>query len=343
MRCACILLFCLLFKPGTAQVSAPAHKPSKFMLKVLPDADCTIFIDGVSKGKVQAGEIWGQLVAKGTYTVKAVGNNPSDVVSQQYTVQGTNVDPVLKLYLNDVINARLQKEDATLKDSDPAAAIKNIPMVLVPGGTFTMGDSRDFNSPPHKVTLSSFYIGKTEVTQAQWLAVMGDNPSYYKNGGSCPVESISWDAAQAFIVKLNQLSGKHYRLPTEAEWEYAARGGNKSKGYTYSGSNKFGDIGWCHNNSEGDKTHAAGLKQPNELGLYDMTGNVSEWCQDFYDVNYYRNSPVNDPQGPATGSTRVRRGGNWFYDAKFCYVTNRDDTFQTSSDPALGIRLILTP
>ena len=184
-------------------------------------------------------------------------------------------------------------------------------MVKVAGGTFKMGATEEQESfayydekPVHEVTLSDYYIGETEVTQELWGAVMGSNPSYHK-GTNLPVDSVSWDDCQDFIKELNSLTGKNFRLPTEAEWEFAARGGNKSKGYKYSGSSM-----WYRDNSNGE-THVVVTKLPNELGLYDMSGNVWEWCQDWYDSHYYSNSPKNNPTGPSSGYFRVMRGGSW--------------------------------
>ena len=193
-------------------------------------------------------------------------------------------------------------------------------MVKVEGGTFTMGatpeqgkDAEDDERPAHQVTLTDYYIGQTEVTQALWTTVMGSNPSTSK-GDNLPVTNVSWDDCQIFIEKLNRLfsqklSGKRFALPTEAQWEFAARGGNKSKGYTYAGSNNIYDVAWFENNSD-EKTHPVAQKQPNELGLYDMSGNVHEWCQDWHSLGYYRISPENNPQGPRSGYYRVFRGGH---------------------------------
>ncbi len=201
-------------------------------------------------------------------------------------------------------------------------------MVAVEGGTFTMGatseqgsDAGDDEKPAHQVTLSSFSIGQTEVTQALWEAVLASNPSVSK-GHNRPVESVSWKDCQKFIQKLNKLTGQRFRLPTEAEWEYAARGGNKSKGYMYSGSNDLGSVAWYDDNS-GRSTHDVATKAPNELGLYDMSGNVYEWCQDWYDFGYYKKSPSGNPSGPPSGSNRVLRGGSWCYNVTSCRVANR--------------------
>ena len=221
----------------------------------------------------------------------------------------------------------------------------SIDMVRVEAGTFTMGataemkNTEDSEKPTHRVTLTNdYYIGKYEVTQALWQAVMGDDPSYFK-GDNLPVEAVTWDDCQEFIGKLNRITGKTFRLPTEAEWEYAARGGNKSRGYQYCGSRKLSDVAWYDDNS-GHKTHAVGTKQPNELGIYDMSGNVWEWCQDWYGT-YSSSSQVN-PTGANSGSDRVYRGGGWCFSARFCR-----SSFRLSATPAyrvidLGLRLVLS-
>ena len=197
----------------------------------------------------------------------------------------------------------------------------SIEMVRVGAGIFMMGatsemqNSYDGEKPVHQVTLTNdYYMGKYEVTQALWQAVMGSNPSYFK-GDDLPVEQVSWNDCQDFISKLNAMTGKRFRLPSEAEWEYAARGGKKSRGYQYSGSNTLGNVAWYEGKS-GSKTHAVGTKQPNELGIYDMTGNVWEWCQDW--DGSYSSSPQTNPTGAASGSRRVIRGGCWDYSAGYC-------------------------
>ena len=217
-------------------------------------------------------------------------------------------------------------------------------MVLVEGGTFTMGataeqgnDAESDESPTHQVTLSSYYIGKTEVTQELWQAVMGSmsNPSYY-SGTNLPVEFVSWDDCQEFITKLNELTGKEFRLPTEAEWEYAARGGNKSQGYKYSGSNTIDDVAWYSpNNSK--TTHPVATKAPNELGIYDMSGNVWEWCSDGYVV--YSSSAQTNPR--KTGPKRVYRGGSHHNYPWYCRVSNRSADKPTYPSSDRGLRLAL--
>ena len=168
---------------------------------------------------------------------------------------------------------------------------------------------------------------------------MGSNPSRFK-GANRPVERVSWDDCQTFIRKLNAMTGKTFRLPTEAEWEYAARGGNKSNGYKYSGGNTLGNVAWYGDNS-GSGTHDVKTKSPNELGIYDMSGNVWEWCQDWYGKDYYSSSPQSNPQGPSSGSSRVRRGGSWFDNATYCRVAYRFSYTPTNTNYYLGFRLAL--
>lgn len=217
-------------------------------------------------------------------------------------------------------------------------------MIKVFGGTFTMGataeqgiDAETDEKPAHSVTLSSYYIGETEVTQELWEAVMGRklwkrNPSYFK-GNRRPIECVNWFECQEFLRKLNQLTGKHFRLPTEAEWEFAARGGNKSMGYKYSGSNNIDDVAWYLNYSQ-NKTHEVATKRPNELGLYDMNGNVWEWCSERF--NYYCSSSHN-----TNSQIHVARGGSWNEEAKCCRVSIRGKCKADSRYYDLGFRLAL--
>ena len=226
----------------------------------------------------------------------------------------------------------------------PQRNLPEIEMVWVSGGTFTMGatseqgsDAYDSEKPAHSVTLSGYYIGKYEVTQKLWKAVMGRNPSNF-TGDNLPVERVSWNEVQEFIRKLNQLTGKSYRLPTEAEWEYAARGGSNSRGYKYSGSDNVGSVAWYNDNS-GSTTHPVGSKSPNELGIYDMSGNVREWCQDWY--GDYSSSSQRNPQGSASGSCRVSRGGSWLSNARRCRVSYRGINSPDDRGRHLGFRLVL--
>ena len=219
-------------------------------------------------------------------------------------------------------------------------------MVKVEGGTFTMGATKDQGSnnsnqrPTHKVSLSTFYIGETEVTQELWQAVMGNNPSKFK-GAKLPVENVSWNDCQQFIAKLNKLTGRKFRLPTEAEWEFAARGGKASKGYKFAGSNNADAVAWHQGNSN-NNTHNVKTKKSNELGIYDMSGNVWEWCQDWF--GSYSSSAQTNPKGPSSGTDHLNRGGAWCHESKFAPVFFRG----TSGKPDrkvdnLGFRLVLEP
>ena len=246
-------------------------------------------------------------------------------------------------------------------------------MKFVKGGSFTMGATKEQGAaaeekekPAHKVSVNDYYIGQTEVTQALWMAVMGSNPSEFR-AYDHPVENVSWDDCQMFIAKLNEITGARFRLPTEAEWEFAARGGNKSQKFKYSGSNRHLDVAWSADAIEAilpkevpyttnvfnpeqnmptseDETNATqivGIKAPNELGIYDMSGNVWEWCADRFDEQYYKNSPSNNPQGPDSGANRVHRGGSWRSGEWYCRVSNRNADVPGYSYSTLGFRLAL--
>ena len=217
-------------------------------------------------------------------------------------------------------------------------------MVWVEGGTFCMGatseqglgSERD-GLPVHSVTLSGYYIGKTEVTQALWKAVMGSNPSWFK-GDNLPVENVSWNDCQEFIRKLNDLTGQNFRLPTEAEWEFACRGGINSGGYRYSGSDYIDDVAWYDDNSR-ETTHPVAKKLPNELGIYDMSGNVWEWCNDWY--GFYCSGAQINPKGPCDGLNRVYRGGSWGYYGWCCRSSLRNCDSPGYHSVYLGLRLAL--
>ena len=225
-----------------------------------------------------------------------------------------------------VVNTPSQTKTFTVKGV-------NFDMKLVEPGTFLMGSTDDY-----KVTISKhYYIGETEVTQALWQAVTGNSPREDYSwdakiglGNEYPAYAISYNHVQSFLTKLNNLTGIQFRMPTEAEWEFAARGGNKSKGYTYSGSNNVDEVAWYDDNSD-YKIHPVKTKAPNELGIYDMSGNVMEWCSDWFDD--YPHYAVTDPTGPTSGSARILRGGHYFMWEKWCrtyfrvYTTEPSDTF----------------
>lgn len=251
------------------------------------------------------------------------------------------------LYAQGTKNSAKQSQSSSSANATREIVVNGVKfnMVYVEGGTFTMGataeqgilDPWDDEYPTHQVTLSDYFIGETEVTQELWYAVMGSNPSYFTRSSRNPVERVSWRDCQLFIQKLNQLTGLRFRLPTEAEWEYAARGGNKSKGYKYSGSNRIDDVAWYDGNS-GSTTHEVATCYPNELGLYDMSGNVWEWCSDMY--GDYSSSSQTNPRGPSSGSDRVGRGGSWSSNAQNCRVSDRDCSDPDLHNDSLGFRLV---
>ncbi len=223
-----------------------------------------------------------------------------------------------------------------------------IDFIFVEGGEFVMGnDDSQFGRerPTHQVKVSSFYIGKYPLTQSQWQAIMGENPSRFQ-GENRPVDSVSWSDVQYFILKLNEQTGEQFRLPTEAEWEYAARGGKYSQGYTYSGSDKLKQVGWYSENSN-DETHEVGLLLANELGIYDMSGNVWEWCADWYSEDYYegcqKQGVIENPTGPGNGDYRVIRGGGSFDNPLDCRATYRGRYLPGHRGDYVGFRLVLLP
>ena len=288
-------------------------------------ASAQLYLDGVLLGPANGTYD----VAFGSHTIVCKASGKKDL-TKSLTVSQTDI--------NRTVDCRFGAARETI-------TVNGVPfdMIMVEGGTFTMGatseqgnDAYDDENPAHKVTLSDYYIGETEVTQALWQAVMGSNPSYFK-GNSNPVELVSWNDCQEFIRKLNSLTGRTFRLPTEAEWEFAARGGNESKGYKYSGSNSIDNVAWYTSS----KTHAVKTKSPNELGIYDMSGNVYEWCQDWYG-SYSSNAQTN-PKGPSNGSDRVLRGGSWDYNARHCRVSDRNHCSPRYSCSNYGLRLVLVP
>jgi len=285
-----------------------------------------------------------------TINVTAATNSSTSQRTATITVSGGEITPTI---------AVTQSGITSFSDYTETTNGLNLALIAVSGGTFTMvctseqGDCDSVETPTHQVTLSDFYIGKYEVTQGQWRAIMGNNPSYFTNGDKYPVECVSWDDivgtsgatmviknityyANGFIYKLNQLTGRQYRLPTEAEWEFAARGGRSSNGYKYSGSNTVGNVAWYWENS-GNRTHAVGGKSANELGIYDMSGNVYEWCSDWWGV--YSSNAQTDPTGPSTNSIRVARGGSWNHDARSARVSYRSFRYPDGSGYHLGFRL----
>jgi len=222
----------------------------------------------------------------------------------------------------------------------------NMKMIAVEGGLFQMGatseqgeDARDNESPVHQVQLESFYIAECEVTQAQWKKIMGENRSEFKDD-THPVEMVNWEDAQKFCRELSALTGKTYQLPTEAQWEYAARGGKNRQKYKYSGSDELDAVAWYKQNSNA-KTNPVKQKRANELGLYDMSGNVWEWCSDYYGT--YDSSKQNNPTGPFSGEDRVLRGGGFFNELQFCRVSHRAGEHPLTRYNFSGFRVVCLP
>ena len=298
-----------LAKQQTESITLPALQQISGSLMVdYEPVDADVYLDNNLIGK--SPNVFTNIAA-GKHNIKISKAGYADYTgsvtiqdNQQASVSGS-------LTKNSVVSSSPSSTSGTLVPITVNGVTFN--MIKVDGGTFTMGATSEQKipdndeKPTHQVTLSSYYIGETEVTQALWKAVMGNNPSYFK-GDNLPVEKVSWEDCQTFIGKLNDLTGKSVRLPTEAEWEYAARGGKRSNHTQYSGGSMIDDVAWYYGNS-GSNTHSVKTKKPNELGLYDMSGNVWEWCQDWYG-NYSGNAQTN-PKGPDSGSIRVLRGGGW--------------------------------
>ena len=251
-------------------------------------------------------------------------------------------EEALALYSKAEERERLKKAEE--RERIAREQIAKLQLVSVPGGCFQMGDifgkGDDDEKPVHEVCVDGYQIGKYEVTQGQWEAIMGSNPSRFKDGEDYPVERVSWNEVQEFIGKLNAQTGKQYRLPTEAEWEYACRSGGKKE--LYCGGDNISSLAWYNGNS-GGKTHKKGTKTPNGLGIYDMSGNVWEWVEDRYGREYYSASPRNNPKGPSSGLNRVERGGSWNNSSGYVRAANRSGFEPDYRSVNLGFRLVLPP
>ena len=348
---------------GNKEYSLKAHLNLLMSIVIMTDlVGADVFVDKVYKGATDK---------NGLLTIEEMPTGEHQVMVTQGDIiarQTINVS-------NSQISFRLTTKTAAASApaiSAPAAAsatsvssvnaapdaLPQIEMVFVKGGTFMMGatpeqgkDAYKDEKPAHSVTVSDFYIGKYEVTQAQWEAVMGTTVTRQRDkvnkgwalqgvGADYPMYYVSWNDIQEFIEKLNAKTGKQYRLPTEAEWEYAARGGNQSKDYKYSGSNDIGSVAWYTDNSS-SPNHPVGQKQPNELGLYDMSGNVYEWCSDWH--GSYSSGSQTNSTGPAKGSGRVLRGGTWNYFAVVCRVSFRFYGPSNRGSSYVGFRLVCQP
>ena len=357
-----------LIKPITAttqqkQVLLIRYTPSS--ATVLVDNKMVRGSNGVAKTTLPVGQHSYVVFCDGYESeegiVKLKASAPSDLqirLSKEVTVAVSNANDVMQDNVSTSSTSSSQSATTSSGFSSTSSVssggneisipVKNgitIDMVKVEAGTFMMGATSEMQDPygdekpVHQVTLTNdYYMGKYEVTQSLWQTVMGSNPSNFK-GDNLPVERVSWNDSQEFINKLNSMTGRKFRLPTEAEWEYAARGGKKSRGYQYSGSRKISDVAWYRYNSR-SKTHPVGTKLVNELGIYDMSGNVCEWCQDWYGP--YSNSSQTNPTGADSGNGRVCRGGSWNYDAGRCCSSSRSNITAGYRDGCHGLRLVLS-
>ena len=267
------------------------------------------------------------------------------------TIKGLKEGPAV-VTVEDKVSHQTADIKVTVNAPDPSADMKtftvngvSFTMVNVEGATYYMGANTNDNNaeslekPRHLVSLSNYYIGQTEVTQELWTAVMGSNPSKFTDSDQLPVDCVTWNDCQDFVTKLNELTGEKFRLPTEAEWEFAARGGMKTKNYKYSGSDNIDEVAWYKGNA-GDAPHPVATKAPNELGLYDMSGNSRELVSDWYG-NYQSTAQVN-PTGPSTGTNKVERGGSWYHDAKYCRISSRYYSKPTDKFTNVGFRIALS-
>lgn len=301
----------------TVTLSAPTPRYGSLNVNTRP-VGATVSVDGTALTGTTPNIYADILIGEHTLTVAKSGYAEAE---QRITVEEGKVLPVSitlteKEKVAPAPSARTADLQSETKNRVFTVNGVSFKMVYVEGGAFEMGATPEqevhipYNNPPHRVSIDSYYIGETEVSQALWTVVMGKNPSSEK-GDKLPVNRVSWKDCQSFIKKLNRLTGKNFRLPTEAEWEYAARGGKMSRGYKYAGSNKIGEVAWRVYLTEEIKLHDVAMKMPNELGIYDMTGNLREWCGDWYDIDYYDYSPQNNPVGPTTGDSRVLRDNHW--------------------------------
>ncbi|CAK8715944.1 Formylglycine-generating enzyme, required for sulfatase activity, contains SUMF1/FGE domain [Candidatus Electrothrix laxa] len=273
------------------------------------------------------------------YTVNIIGHDDSGNVSAKSAQESGVRKTAQAAFVSATKNDR-----STLRQGDTMTdSTIGMEFVFVPEDCFQMGSSPDEKGrdddegPVHEVCVDGFWMGKYEVTQGQWKKIMGDNPAKFQKGDKYPVEQVSWEDVQKFITQLKKRSGKEYRLPTEAEWEYAARAGSS---YKYSGGDNLNAVAWYGENS-GSSTHSVGQKKANAFGLYDMSGNVWEWCADWYGEKYYASNVKNNPTGLSSGSDRVIRGGGWGDNPGGVRSANRDRSSPVRRYDVLGFRLAL--
>ena len=307
-------------------------------MEFLVTEDCTLLINGMNQGNYPGGIQFTVHNPAGDYQIRVISQHDSSIYYDTLYRYDPNNGPADNLMVIPLNNKIIDISRALKPIID---AIK-YNMVQMDGGEFTMGDhtGNTDEGPEHKVTLHNFQISKYEVTQSQWEAIMGSNPSNNRKCKDCPVENVSWEEANQFMTRLNNLTGEHYRLPSEAEWEFAARGGMLAIRQTdkFSGSRTLPPVGWFYDNSLG-QTHPVGTKAVNALGISDMSGNVAEWCADWYDSYYYKASTYENPTGPDNGRNKVVRGGSWNDYDQSCRVSYRDKQPANHKDKSIGFRI----
>ena len=345
---ALAVVICILCGIGNSEKRKAAETDQSQYLALISSAD------SLSRTETSLSEAMALYDSAAVYEIQYAGTRFSDIfyadaLSSSSRVQ-SQIDSIAKVRQQEAeekLRRELAEAERKRRETGYSNGILKVngieyPMVYVSGGSFMMGsedsDADSDEKPVHQVTLSSYRIGKYEVTQDLWEAVMGSNPSNFK-GSRRPVELVSWGDCQEFIRKLNSLTGQNFKLPTEAQWEFAARGGNSSNGYKYSGGNYIDNVAWYDGNS-GDRTHDVGTKSPNELGIYDMSGNVYELCSDWH--GSYGSSSVTNPVGPSSGPTyREGRGGSWTDTAGKSRVSNRGRFIHYDHSVNCGLRLCL--
>lgn len=313
------------------------------VLDVTSNVDCKYYINGNGSGTVGKGIVRRENLKAGLYSFLFINSkNPNDSIRINYNSDGLNREDVLFADLQHLIHKRVVKESSPLRSTTNRTTetiVQN--MLLVTGGKFVMGDNNlNVEMREHEVYVKDFYFSRFELTQKQWTDIMGSNPSHFSNCDYCPVENVSYNDALEFIQKLNESTKLNFRLPTEAEWEFAAKGGRYNKHSRYSGGESLIEVAWCGENADAE-THPVGQKTPNELGLYDMTGNVFEWCSDWYSHSYYQEGESRNPNGPITGTMKVLRGGSWSHGEMESLPVYRNKDIPTNRGRRSGFRLAL--
>jgi formylglycine-generating enzyme required for sulfatase activity len=317
----------------------PTNPVGMFKLALAANVPCNIVVNGEQKGLLIPGSL-GQIVLPVGFSKLKFSStvNSSIEFNKEIEVKKMDQKDMLFVDLQEIIHQQVRKEKSPL---DTVTQKFYYPMIKVKGGEYKMGNnSLSDEMHEHMVRLDDFSMGKFEVTQKLWKDVTGQSPSHFKNCDQCPVENVSHDDVLIFIQKLNNLTGKKFRLPTEAEWEYAAKGGKKSENFQFSGSNNLDEVAWYGGNSY-KETHPVGQKKPNELGLYDMTGNVLEWCYDWFSYTFSGDGTLQNPNGPKSGELKILRGGSWSHIDSECLPSFRNKDEPINRNHRTGFRLAL--